>query len=383
MRYALLVLSNFKRHKVRLVLTILSIVVAFTLFGYLAAIRKAFEMGVDVAGADRLVVRHKVSIIQLLPADYERDIEKIQNVSDATPATWFGGIYKDPKNFFAQIVVKPDEWMRMYPEYVLEPQEKEAWLRTRTGVVVGRSIADRFGWKVGDRIPLQPTIWQAKGSDGWIFDVVGIYEGAQKETDTTQFFFRYDYFDENRRFAQGQVGWYHLRVADPQHADDVAAKVDAFFANSPAETKTETEGAFMKAFADQVGNIGAIVQAILGAVFFTILLVVGNTMAQSVRERTSELGVLKAVGFTDASVLGLILAESVAISVVGGGIGILIGWLAVSAGDPTKGALPVFFYPADDLALGIALTFALGLFSGAIPALQALRLNPVDALRRE
>lgn len=383
MRYALLVLSNFKRHKVRLVLTILSIVVAFILFGYLAAIRKSFEMGVDVAGADRLVVRHRVSIIQLLPDDYERDIEKIPNVSDATHATWFGGIYKDPKNFFAQIAVKPDEWLAMFPEYVLEPEEREAWMKTRTGVIAGRKIADRFGWKVGDRIALQPTIWRARDAAGWTFDLVGIYEGAQSETDVTQFFFRHDYFDENRAFARGQVGWYHIRVADPKHADDVAAKIDATFANSPAETKTETEGAFMKAFADQVGDIGAIVTAILGAVFFTILLVVGNTMAQSVRERMSELGVLKAVGFTDTAVLGLVLAESLAISIVGGGIGILLGWLAVGAGDPTNGALQVFFYPPEDLVLAIVLAVALGLVSGAIPAFQAMRLNAVEALRRE
>ena len=384
MKFLPLLLTTFRRHKLRTVLTILSIAVAFILFGYLAAIRKAFEMGVDVAGADRLVVRHRVSIIQLLPLNYEQQIERVANVKDATHATWFGGIYQDPKNFFAQVAVNPKEWIEMFPEYVLEPAEKEAWLKTRAGAVAGRLTADRFGWKVGDKIPLQATIWRKKDQTmNWEFDLVGIYEGAAKETDASQLFFRYDYLDENRFWGQGQVGWYHIRVADPAHADVAAGAIDNQFANSPAETKTETEGAFMKAFAEQVGNIGAIVTAILTAVFFTILLVAGNTMAQSVRERMSELGVMKAIGFSDAMVLGIILAESCLIAIVGGAIGLTLGRALVGMGDPTNGALPVFFFPPDDFIVGIALVVLLGIVSGLLPALQAMRLNTVEALRRE
>lgn len=383
MRFALLILSNFKRHKTRTLLTILSIMVAFVLFAYLAAIRMAFSMGVSVAGADRLIVRHKVSLIQPLPASYEAQIERVDGVEDATHATWFGGIYQDPKNFFGQMPVKPEEFMRMYPELELPPEQAEAWLKTRTGAIAGRTTAERFGWKVGDRIPIQATYWTKKDGDRlWTFDLVGIYDGDEN-TDKSTFFFRHDYFDETRQFGQGQIGWYYIRVKDPARAEEVARKVDQAFANSPAETKTETEKAFVKGFAEQAGNIGAITMSILTAVFFTILLVAGNTMAQAVRERMSELGVLKAIGFTDGQVLALVLAEALLIAIIGGGIGLVLGYLAVKGGDPTGGALPVFTFPLRDRLMGALFAVLLGIISGLLPALQAMRLNPVQALRRE
>jgi putative ABC transport system permease protein len=384
MRFARLVVSNFKRHKTRTLLTVLSIVVAFVLFAYLAAIRQAFAFGVSVAGADRLIVRHKVSLIQMLPQSYEADIERIEGVADATHATWFGGIYQDPKNFFGQMPVKPEEFLAMYPEFELPPEQKEAWLKTKTGAIVGRTTADRFGWKVGDKIPLQATIWRKRnGEETWTFDLVGIYEGG-KDVDTSNFFFRHDYFDETRpEWGQGTIGWYYIRIADPARAEAIAKEVDAVFANSPAETKTETEKAFVKGFAEQAGNIGAIVMAILTAVFFTILLVAGNTMAQSVRERMSELGVLKAIGFTDGQVLSMVLAESLIIAIIGGGLGLLFGWIAVSAGDPTNGALPIFHIPESQMAVGALFVLLLGFIAGALPALQAMKLNAVEALRRE
>lgn len=384
MKFIRLVLPNFKRHKLRTLLTILSVIVAFVLFAYLGAIRNAFSFGVSVAGADRLIVRHKVSLIQLLPQSYEQEIERVPGVSDATHATWFGAIYKDPKNFFGQMPVKPEEFMRMYPEFKLPPEQMQAWLKTRTGAIVGRTTADRFGWKVGDKIPLMATYWRSKekNSQLWTFDLVGIYEGSP-ETDTSNFFFRHDYFDEMRRGGHGQVGWFYIRVKDPKNAEAVAKAVDAVFENSPAETKTETEKAFVKGFAEQAGNIGAIVIWILAAVFFTILLVAGNTMAQAVRERMSELGVLKAIGFTDTQMLLLVLTEAMVIAVVGGGIGLVLGYYAVKGGDPTGGALPVFIVPTGDLILGVVFVILLGLVSGLLPALQAMSLNAVEALRRE
>jgi putative ABC transport system permease protein len=379
-----LVLANFRRHKLRLVLTLLSIAAAFLLFSYLAAIRQAFTLGVDVAGADRLVVRHKVSIIQLLPQSYEARIERMPGVEEALHQTWFGGIYKEAKNFFPQVPVRPEELLSMYPEFLLPEEQKQAWMRTRTGAIVGRKTAERFGFKVGDRIPIQATIWPPKsGGQMWEFDLVGIYDGKEKGTDTTQFLFRHDYFDENRRWGEGMVGWYVIRVNDPDQAVEISKKIDEEFANSPAETKTETEGAFVKAFADQVGDIGAIVTAILTAVFFTILLVAGNTMAQAVRERTQELGVLKAVGFSDWQVLTFVLTESVLLAIIGGGIGLGIGWVMVSQGDPTDGALPIFFIPRAQLILGIVFVFLLGIVAGILPALQAMRLRTVEALRKE
>jgi putative ABC transport system permease protein len=384
MKFAGLLFSNFKRHKTRTILTILSIMVAFVLFAYLGAIRTAFDYGVTMAGQDRLIVRHKVSIIQLLPVSYETRIERIDGVADATHATWFGAIYQDPKNFFGQMPVKPEEFMRMYPEYLLPKEQMDAWLKTRTGAIVGRTTAERFGWKVGDKIPLMATYWRSKQSDRlWTFDLVGIYDGANKETDTSNFYFRHDYFEETRARGQGQIGWYIIRVEDPKRAEDIAKAVDAEFANSPFETKTETEGAFVKGFAEQAGNIGAIVIFVLTVVFFTILLVAGNTMAQAVRERTSELGVLKAIGFTDGQVLGLVLAEALLIAIVGGGIGLALGAMAVAGGDPTNGALPVFILRPVYAIGGVVCIVLLGIVSGLLPALQAMRMNPVEALRRE
>jgi putative ABC transport system permease protein len=383
MKYVRLVWANLKRKKIRTLLTLLSILVAFVLFGYLAAIRQALSAGVDVAGADRLVVRHKVSIIQPLPGSYEAEMEQIPGVAEAAHASWFGGIYQRPSNFFPQIPVEPEEYLKMYPEFLLTEAEKEAWFTTRTGAVAGRNTAERFGWKVGDKIPIQATIWtHSGGQKTWEFDLVGIYDGAEKGTDTTNFFFHYDYFDEARDFGRGLVGWYVVRVEDPDGAVAVAKRIDDNFANSPAETKAETEGAFVQGFAEQIGNIGAIMVAILAAVFFTILLVAGNTMAQSVRERIGELGVLKALGFTDRGVLGLVLAEAMTIAALGGFAGLAIAWAAISQGDPTGGALPIFFFPTRDLFLGALLVLGLGLATGIFPALQAGRLRIADALRR-
>jgi len=383
MKYLYLIWSNLKRKKMRTILTFLSIMVAFLLFGYLAAIKQGFNQGIEVAGADRLVVRHKISIIMPLPQSYESRIEQIEGVEDAVHQTWFGGIYQKPSNFFAQIPVEPEEYLEMFPEFILSEDEKQAWLKTRTGAIAGRRLADRFGWKVGDRIPIEATIWRRKGgSMTWEFDLVGIYDGAEKATDTTQFLFRHDYFDEAREFGEGQVGWFTVRISDPEHAAEVAAQVDAEFANSPYETKTEPEGAFVQGFANQIGDIGFIMMSIVAAVFFTILLVAGNTMAYAVRERTNELAVLKAIGFTDGAVLGLVLGESFLLTFLGGGIGLALAWLLVSMGDPTNGSIPAFFLPTKDLLLGLVLIGLMALVAGILPALQARRLQIADALRR-
>lgn len=383
MKYVGLVLANFKRHKLRTLLTIFSIMIAFILFAYLSAIRKAFDMGVSVAGANRLIVRHKVSLIQPLPQNYETQIESIDGVADATQASWFGGIYRDKPNAFAQIAVEPEEFLATYPEFVLPPDQQQAWKQTRIGAIAGKTIVERYGWKIGDMIPIRATFMRGKTSDMWNFQLVGIYEGKTKETDTTGFFFRHDFMDENRAFGDGNTGWYYITVKDPARAETIAKSIDAKFENSAYETKTETEKAFVKGFAEQMGNIAAITMAILTAVFFTILLVAGNTMAQAVRERIRELGVLKAIGFSDAQVLSMVLIESLIISFAGGAIGLALGWLFVSAGDPTKGALPIFYFPTSDLATGIGIVILLGLITGLMPAFQAMRLNPVDALRRE
>ena len=383
MKYLYLVWSNLKRKKLRSILTMLSILVAFTLFSYLGAIRQSFSQGIEVAGLDRLIVRHKVSIIQMLPAAYEARMERVDGVVDAIHQSWFGGVYQKPSNFFPQMPVEPEEYLAMYPEILLSDAEREAWFRTRSGAIAGRQIAERFGWKVGDRIPIQATVWTRKGGEStWEFDLVGIYDGAEKGTDTTMFLFRYDFFEESRQFGQGQVGWYTVRIAEPERAAEVAAAIDAEFANSRYETKTEAEGAFLQGFADQIGDVGLILTSIVAAVFFTILLVAGNTMAYAVRERTNELAVLKALGFTDTGVLGLVLGEAMLLTAIGGGLGLLLGWVMVSAGDPTNGFLPVFFIPGRDMVIGVILIGVTAFVAGILPALQAQRLRIADALRR-
>ncbi|MCX6552447.1 MAG: FtsX-like permease family protein [Acidobacteria bacterium] len=383
MKYLPLVWRNLTRRKTRTTFTVLSIVVAFILFGVLAALNVAFSQGVELAGNDRLIIQHKVSIIQLLPQSYQARLETTPGVVDVLHQTWFGGIYQKPSNFFMQCPVVPDRLLKIYPEYVLPADQKKAWLSDRTCAVVGRQTATRFGFKVGDRIPIQATIWRKKGGSlSWEFNVCGIYDGDKKGVDTTTMFFNYDYFDEARQFGQGLVGWYVIRINDAAKAPEIAERIDAMFANSFAETKTTTEKAFLQAFAKQIGDIGLIIRGIVSAVFFTILLVSANTMAQSVRERTSELAVLKTLGFSDGLVLTLVLLESCAIAVVGGGIGLALAWGFTQGGDPTNGMLPAFYLPTADLVRGALFAIGLGVVAGIMPAVQAMRLRIVDALRR-
>jgi putative ABC transport system permease protein len=383
MKYLPLVWRNLTRRKTRTIFTILSIVVAFVLFGVLAALNVAFSQGVELAGNDRLIIQHKVSLIQLLPESYQARLEATPGVVDVLHQTWFGGIYQKPSNFFMQCPVIPDRLLKIYPEYLLPADQRKAFLSDRTCAIIGRQTANRFGFKVGDRVPIQATIWRKRGgATNWEFNVCGIYDGDKKGVDTTSLFFNYEYFDEARQFGQGQVGWYVIRINDPAKAPEIAERIDAMFANSFAETKTTTEKAFLQAFAKQIGDIGLIIRGIVTAVFFTILLVAANTMAQSVRERTSELAVLKTLGFPDGLVLTLVLLESCAIAIIGGTIGLGLAWLFTQGGDPTNGMLPAFYLPTADLGRGALIALALGVVAGIMPGIQAMRLRIVDALRR-
>ena len=381
MKFLPLLWSSLWRKKVRTIFTLLSIFVAFLLFGLLMTIRGAFSFGVEIAGIDRLVLIHKVSLIMPLPVSYLARLNTTEGVTMATHNTWFGGVYQDPANFFAQIAVEPEPFMKLYPEYQVPPEQMKAWLADRQGVMVGVDLAKRFGWKVGDRIPIVGTIWQPKQGQVWEFNVAGLYDG-EAGVDKTQFFFRYDYLDENRRGGEGLVGWYIVKINDAGAAQQMGAKFDDMFANSSAETKTTTEKGFVEGFAKQVGDIGAIMISITIAVLFTMILVAANTMAQSVRERTSEVGVLKTLGFSNASILVLVLSESVLIAVIGGGLGLLAAWAFVRQGDPTGGMLPIFVLPTRDVVLGGALVVGLGLLAGMLPALNAMNLKITDALRR-
>jgi putative ABC transport system permease protein len=384
MKFLPLVWAGLKRKKLRTALTFLSIFVAFMLFAFLGAMKVALGGGVSMAGQDRLITRHKVSMIQTLPENYKNRIMSVSGVSAVCHQTWFGGIYQDdPRKFFATMPVEPEAFLDIFPDYVLKDAEKQSWLTTRTGAIAGRMTADKYQWKVGDRIPIKSPIWgQPAGMTQWEFDLVGIFDGAKKGADTNNVFFRYDYFEEARQKNKGQVGWYTVRIANPDNAAQIAAEIDDNFANSPYETKTEAEGAFAAGFAQQIGDIASIVMAVVVAVFFTILLVAGNTMAQSVRERTSELGVLKALGFTNLRVLSLVMTESCLIAILGGFSGLGIAWLIALGGSPAPEMLPIFFIPRESMILGAVLAVALGIIAGAIPAFQAMNLKISEALRR-
>jgi len=384
MKYLPLLWRNLWQRKVRTIFTFLSIVVAFLLFGVLMAIRNSFEAGIDLAGQNRLLTIHKMSIIQLLPERYLAAIRSTPGVKAATYFSWFGGIYQDPKNFFAQMAVDPEGLFRLYPEYVIDPAQKEAWIKTRTGAIAGRKLVERFGWKIGDRIPIRPTFYRP--TDGkpetYEFDLVGIYEGKTADVDETGFFFHHDYLME-RVGDPGTVGWYVLEVDHPDQADEVAHAIDRQFANSPEETKTTTEKALAQSFAHQIGDTGAILSAIAAIVFFVILLIAGNTMAQSIRERTNELGVLKTLGFTDVTVMALVLAEAFLLVGLAGLLGLGLAVASTPAvGKLVESFLPIFYVPAGALLVGVVLALLLGLASGGVPAFLALRLSIVDALGR-
>ena len=378
MKFLHLILVNLRRKKMRTALTIGSFLVALFLFGILMTIRSALSSGVDVAGADRLIVRNRVSLIQPLPIAYREQILQIPHVEEVTFASWFGGYYQDAKNFFPNFAIDVDTYRRVYPEYKFSEEEWRAFTEDREGCIISPPLAKKFGWKIGDRIPLEASIWGGT----WELNIHAIYETDRKELTTPELWFHFSYLDERRSFWKGLVGWYTVKVGDPAHSVDVAAAIDDRFANSPWETKTETEKAFAAGFANQIGNIRLLILSIGSVVFFTLLLVTGNTMATAVRERTNELAVLKTIGMNGPTVLFLVMAEALVVAAIGGGAGLLLAKLFTLRGDPTGGMLQNFYLAPRNLALGFALALAAGAGAGLLPALGAMRLKIVDALRR-
>jgi putative ABC transport system permease protein len=377
-RFLPLLLANVTRKKARLLLTVGSYAVALFLFGLLSAVDAAFSQGVEVAGADRLIVRNRVSLIMPLPISYRDRMLALPGVRTVTFATWFGGIYQEERNFFPNFAVDPDRYLETYPEFLVDPGQWADFLKDREACAVGQKLAQRFGWKVGDRIPLKGTIWPGV----WEFNLRVIYRGSRPEDDEGQFWFRYDYLEERRPWGKGTVGWYIVRVTDPDRAAAVARAIDERFANSSYETAAETEKAFAAGFVRQMGNIQALILAIGSVVFFTLLLVTGNVMAITVRERLAEIGVLKTLGFSDGAVLGLLLLESCLYAAVGAALGLLGAKAFTLAGDPTGGLLVAFYVSWGRLGAGFLLALAVGLAAGLFPGLAAMRLKIVDALRR-
>jgi len=383
MKYIPLIWSNLFRKKVRTLLTLASIVVAFLLFGMLQAVNHAFATGAENAQADRLVTNSRYSIIDLLPVSYTDRIRAVPGVVGVAHATWFGGSYQDKPAQFAVFPVVPEDYLPVAPEVQLPPEHAEAWKTTRTGAIVGQTLATKMGWKIGDKIPLQADIWpQADGSLTWTLDLVGIFTDANGQAQNeNSLLFRHDYFDEARQFARGRVGWFLLKIDDPANAAQIAQQIDALFANSEGETKTQTEKAFAQGFIKQFGDIGFIVSSILGAVFFTILVLTGNTMSQALRERIPELGILKTLGFGDRTVLALVLAESLLLAVVGGLIGLGLSALLLNGAKAQLSNFGINGMQPEVALSALLAMLLLGLAVGLFPALRARRLRIVDALK--
>ncbi len=357
MKYSSLIIANLFRKKIRLTLTLGSFFVALFLFGMLAAIRGAFNQGVDVAGADRLVVINRTSLISPVPLSYMDKIRQIRGVKLITHMNWFGGVYQDPSKFFPKFAINVENQRQVYPELQVSDDEWNNFAKDRQG---------------GDIFP-----------GNWEFNIDAIYQGKDSQQDETQMWFQWDYFQERvPERLKGLVGWYTLRVDNPDDAGRIAREIDNKFDNSSYETKTETEKSFATGFVKQLGNIQFLIITIGSVVFFTLLLITGNTMAIAVRERTGELAVLKAVGFSDRFVLLFVMAESLLISLIGGGLGIVAAKVIAAWRNPVPNVLPFFKVPNTALFMGFALALTVGLISGIIPAIGAMRLRVVDALRR-
>ncbi|MGH8075868.1 MAG: ABC transporter permease [Lysobacter sp.] len=383
MKYLHLIWAALFRSKTRTLLTLLSVIAAFLLFGMLDSVRVAFNSGGDVTGANRMVTASRLSLTQMLPYSLDTQIKAVPGVKKASFAAWFGGIYQDPKNFFPNFSVGPG-YLDLYPEFTLSTEQRKAWEADRTGALVGETLAKKYGWKVGDTIPLQATIFPTKGSNDWSFKLRGIFriDDEKRKGQEQMLLFHWNYFDESNDFVKGRVGWYIVQLDSAGSANRVSHAIDALSANSDHETKTQTEEAFNQGFAKQIGDIGLIVTAIMAAVFFTLLLLTGNTMAQAVRERIPELAVLKTIGFSNRSVLWLLLTESVLLVVLGGLIGLGLAPLLMKAAVKGSGGfiqLPSGL-PAETIAIGLVLMLAFGVLAGLLPALRGMRLNIVDAL---
>lgn len=380
-----LIRKNLFRKKLRAVLMIVSIFIAFAIFGVLAAFEKAFYAGENSSQADRLVVVNKINFTQPLPISYFNRVAAVEGVRDLTHLSWFGGYYQEPKNFLVVMAVDPESFLRVYSDdLIFSSETREAFGRNRTGLLIGEQAAKNWGWKVGDHIPLSSNIFSQKnGSHTWDFDVIGIFKGREPQVDTNFMVFPYAYYDETRSFGKDMIGWLLLKTKSAALNDQVIRTIDDMFANSPYETATETEKAFNKAFVAQLGNIALIVGLVTAAAFVTILLIVGNTMVMAIRERTREIGVLKTLGFSNLRILKLVLGESLLLAMTGGALGLGAAALMIMGiREALAKFMPLLILDGQIVAAGVGLMILLGLLTGIIPALSAMRLKIAESLGR-
>ena len=380
-----LIRKNLLRRKLRAILMIVSILIAFAIYGVMASFERAFNAGQDRATPDRLVVLNKINLTQPLPISYYNRAAAIDGVAQISHISWFGGYYQEPKNFLAAFAVDPESWMKLRDsDFVFSPEARTAFIRERTGILVGARMLEKWGWKVGDHVPISSSIYSQKnGSRAWDFTIVGSFAARIPQADTNLMLMGYDYFNETRSFGKDLINWMMLRTTSVAVNERVANAVDGMFANTPYETTTDSEKAFQKSFAAQLGNVALIVELVVGAAFVTILMIVGNTLVMTVRERTREIGVLKTLGFSGSRILRMVLGESILLALIGGLPGLGVALLLITQ---VRGSLMSFvptlsLYP-DIAAAAVGLMVVFGIITGLVPALNAMRLNVVTALGR-
>lgn len=383
MKDVYLILRNLTRKPLRLFLTLFATFIAFMIFGTLTAFQDAFDSGVELAADDRLIVVNKINFTQSMPISYAARVRAVEGVVAATHLNWFGGYYQEAQNQMGMFAVDVENFLTVFDEILVTPEERAAWLANRQGLIAGRALAERLGWEKGQRIPVNSNIFsQRDGRTDWDFDVVAIYEGAEAQTDTNSVYFQYKYFNETQSFGGDRIGFMAVRTASPDLNESVIKEIDAMFVNSPAETETVPEKAFNKAFIEQIGNLRLILTSVVLAAFFVILVVVGNSMALSIRERTGEIGVMKTLGFTSLRIFKMVLAESLLVALIGGVLGTLaaIGMVALANNAPFQ--LPTLVVGSALWGKALFFMVLLGLITGIVPATSALRMNIISALTR-
>lgn len=378
-----LILKNLTRKPLRLFLTVFATFIAFMIFGTLTAFQQAFDSGVDLAADDRLIVLNKINFTQSLPISYANRVRAVEDVDALTHLNWFGGYYQEPRDQFAMFAVDAENFMEVYNELVMPESDRAAWVANRQGLIAGRSIAENFGWQQGDRIPINSNIFsQRDGSTAWDFDVVSIYDGADPQTDTNGVYFHYEYFNETQSFGGDFIGFMAVRTSDPSRNEAVIKAIDDMFANSPAETETVPEKVFNKAFIEQIGNLSLILTSVVLAAFFVILVIVGNSMILSIRERTAEIGVMKTLGFSSGRIFRMVLAESLMLAILGGMLGVLASGSLVALVNSAPIQLPTLVLNSSVWSEALLFMIGLGFVTGIVPAMNALRLNIITALSR-
>ncbi|MFM9913659.1 MAG: ABC transporter permease [Methylophilaceae bacterium] len=377
-----LILRNIFRHKLRSSLTMLGIVVAILSFGLLRTMVSAWYAGVEATSSTRLITRNAISLVVPLPTYYAQKIRQVEGVSTVAGMNWFAGIYIDRKNFFPQFAVDPAPFLQLYPEYLLTDAEKRDFLHDRQACLVGEKIAKTYGWKLGDVIPLQGTIFPGN----WSFVVRGIYRGADNKTDTSQLFFHWDALNEKLKITTprraNNIGVFAIGVNNSERAAEISQSIDALFKNSLSETLTETEKAFQLSFVSMTETILIAVQIVSFLVIFIIMAVMANTMAMTARERSPEYATLKALGFAPSKVAVLIFGESLAMALIGGGIGIALTYPAAAfIGDKLASVFPIFIVPPEVVTMGFMSALLVGLVAGLLPALRVMQQKITDGLK--